>query len=105
MAAQGKINHEDIIARCRTDEFPPETATVRIQNVRDKVPHVVIHVRGKAKPRQLWNGHTYECASTCRVNILNSFSKSMSSNGELDEDYNWQDVHNIVEEVRGAMSL
>jgi hypothetical protein len=29
----------------------------------------------------------------------------MSSNGELDEDYDWQDVHNVVARVREAMDI
>jgi hypothetical protein len=110
LAAEGKISDEDVIARCRTDEFPAETATVRIQRVKDKVPCVIVHIRGKSKPRTLWNGHAYECAMTCRVNVAqgdfrNSFGNCMSSNGELDEDYDWQDVHNIVTRVKEAMEL
>ena len=108
LAAEGKISDEDVIARCRTDEFPAEMATVRIQKVKDKVPYVVVHIRGKSKQRKLWNGHDYECASTCRVTLAGIWGGQpfgMSSNGELDEDYDWQDVHNAVEEVKEVMSL
>ena len=108
LAAEGKISDEDVIARCRTDEFPAETATVRIQRVRDKTPSVTIHIRGKSKQKTLWNGHAYECANTCRVTLAGIWggqSFGMSSNGELAEDYDWQDVHNVVEEVKEAMSL
>jgi len=104
LSAEGKINDGDVIARCRTDEFPAETATVRIQKVRDKVPHVVVHIRGKSKQRVSWNGGTYECAMTCRVTLNNAWF-GMSSNGELDEDYDWQDVHNVVTRVKEAMDL
>ena len=31
LAAEGKISDGDVIARCRTDEFPAEVATVRMQ--------------------------------------------------------------------------
>ena len=108
LAAEGKISDGDVIARCRTDEFPAETATVRIQRVKDKVPCVVVHIRGKSKPRTLWNGHAYECAMTCRVTLAGIWggqSFGMSSNGELDEDYDWQDVHNVVTEVKEAMEV
>ena len=108
LAAEGKISDGDVIARCRTDEFPAEVATVRMQKLSDKVPHVVVHIRGKAKPRQLWNGQTYECAMTCRVTLAGIWGGQffgMSSNGELDEDYDWQDVHDIVTRVKEAMGL
>ena len=105
---QGKIKDEDVLPRSRTDEFPAEAATVRMQRLSDKVPHTVIHIRGKSKQRTMWNGSAYECASTCRVTLANIWNGSdfgMSSNGELDEDLNWLDVHLIVEEVKEAMSI
>lgn len=106
LVAEGKISDEDIIARCKTDEFPPEAATVRIQRVRDKTPSVTIHIRGKSKKSLRFNGHAYECAETCRVNIANDWKTgTMSSNGELAEDYDWQDVHNVVTRVREAMNI
>ena len=105
LANQGKIKGEDIIKRSRTDEFPAETATVRIQRLTDKVPHTVIHIRGKSKQRAYWNGGTYECAMTCRVNVGNNYDNCMSSNGDLDEDLTWQDVHNLVTEVKDSMGL
>jgi hypothetical protein len=108
LEGQGKIKGEDIIKRCRTDEFPVEAATVRMQKLSDKIPHTVIHIRGKSKQRKLWSGHTYECASTCRVTLANHWNGSdfgMSSSGELDEDLNWLDVHLTVEEVREAMGI
>jgi len=104
--AQGKIEDEDILPRSRTDEFPPEVATVRMQKLSDKVPIVVVHIRGKSKQRKLWNGHDYECAMTCRVTLAGIWGGQqfgMSSNGELDEGLTWLDVHNIVTEVKGAM--
>ena len=103
LMAESKISDEDVIARCRTDEFPSEAATVRIQKVKDKVPHVVVHIRGKSKQRSMWNGHSYECASTCRVSVGTDSISTMSSNGDLDEDLSWLNVHKIVEEVKLAM--
>jgi len=81
---------------------------VRMRKLSDKTPQTVIHIRGKSKQRKLWNGHDYECASTCRVTLENTWngqSFGMSSNGELDEDLNWLDVHLAVEEVREAMGI
>ena len=106
LLAQGKIKDEDILPRSRTDEFPAEAATVRMQKLSDKVPHTVIHIRGKSKQRTMWNGSdTYECATTCRVNVGNNYDNCMSSNGDLDEDLTWQDVHNLVTEVKDSMGL
>ena len=108
LMAQGKIKDKDILPRSRTDEFPSDAATVRIQRLSEKIPNVVVHIRGKSKQRKLWNGHDYECATTCRVTLANTWGGQffgMSSNGELDEDYDWQDVHNAVEEVKEVMSL
>ena len=106
LLAESKISEEDVIARCKTEEFPPAAATVRIQRLKDKTPTVTIHIRGKSKPLKLWNGLTYEGANTCRVNIANDWKTgTMSSNGELDEDYDWQDVHNAVGKVKEAMNI
>ena len=103
LVAQGKIEQEDILPRSRTDEFPADAATVRIQRLSEKIPNVVVHIRGKSKQRKLWNGHTYECANTCRVNVASPYGKVMSSNGDLDEDLNWLDVHNVVTRVKEVM--
>mgnify|MGYP001494180628 CR=1 FL=1 len=35
LVGEDKISDEDVIARCKTDEFPPEMATVRIQRLKD----------------------------------------------------------------------
>ena len=106
LLAESKINEEDVIARRKTDEFPAAAATVRIQRLKDKTPSVTIHIRGKSKQQTLWNGHAYECANTCRVNISDNWKTgTMSSNGELDEDYSWQDVHDAVTKVKEAMDI
>ena len=101
LAAQGKIKDEDILPRSTTDEFPSDMATVRMQKLSDCKPHVVVHIRGKSKQKQnLWNGNAYESANTCRVTLAGTWGDTMCSNGDLDEDYTWQDVHNVVEEVK-----
>jgi len=106
LAAQGKIKDEDIIPRTTTDNFPDDVATVRIQRVREKKPHVVIHIKGGAKSRQLpYYSGTHSWATTCRVTLAGAWGDTMCSNGDLDEDYTWQDVHNVVTEVKTAMGF
>ena len=109
MASEGVIDGENIIERTTTDKFPPATATVRLANVRAKKPHVVVHIRGKSRQRIMsWNNQTYECADTCRVSLSNLWHGvdfGMSSNGELDKDLSWLDVHNVVERVKKAMEV
>ena len=105
LAAQGKIKDEDIIPRTTTDNFPTDAATVRMARMQEKTPFITLHIRGKSKQRTYsWNNQTYECAETCRVNFGGSNNDMMCSNGNLDEDYSWQDVHNAVEEVREVMA-
>jgi len=109
LADVGKIKYKDIIPHTTTDKFPAEVATVRMQKLAEKIPHVVVHIRGKSRQMKTsWNNGTYECASTCRVtlaNVWNGQNYGMSSNGELGKDYDWQDVHNVVEKVKAAMQL
>ena len=101
---RGKIDFEDVIERTQTDKFPFEAATVRLAKVREKRPFVTVHIRGKSKQRTYaWNNQTYECAETCRVNFGGNHNNQMCSNGNLDEEYDWQDVHNIVERVKKAL--
>ena len=108
LQGKGKIKDEDIIPRTTTYQFPAEMPTVRMQKLAEKVPHVVVHIRGKSKQRKGWNGFDYECASTCRVTLAGIWGGQpfgMSSSGELDEDYDWQDVHNIVTEVQKTLDI
>ena len=116
LLAQRKIHPDDIIHRTTTDRFPAGAATVRMTRVTEKTPHVTIHIRGKSKKRTYGHGgvgvtpalQTYECATTCRVNFSNVWSGQdfgMSSNGELDSDLTWLDVHNAVEEVKELMGI
>ena len=106
LAAEGKIEYEDIIARTQTENFPAGTCTVRMAKPREKVPFITLHIRGKSKQRTYsWNNQTYECAETCRVNFGGSYDEMMCSNGNLDEELSWQDVHNLVTKVKEAMEL
>ncbi len=104
LVGEGTIDFEDVIERTTTDNFPVEAATVRLAKVREKKPFVTVHIRGKSKQKAYWNGGTYECASTCRINMGGSYN-GMDSNGELCEDLTWLDVHEVVTEVKKAMNL
>ncbi len=106
LVADGKIKGEDIIPRTQTDNFPAETCTVRMAKPREKVPFITLHIRGKSKQRTYsWSQGTYECAETCRINFGGNYNNMMCSNGNLDEEYTWKDVHNLVEEVKEAMEI
>ena len=104
LASQGKINQEDIVPRSRTDEFLDEVATVRMSSVREKDPFLTIHIRGPLRhQKKPWG--TYKYASVCRIKLGGPYTKSMCSYGDLSEAYSWQDVLNVVEEVKEVMSL
>ena len=111
LVAEGKIRDEDIIPRTQTDKFPMEAATVRLAKVKEKNPNITIHIRGPKEQTKSWNGNAFEYAITCRVNFggtqwrSNTASMTMNSNGELHQDYDWQDVHNVVTEVKKAMEM
>jgi len=110
LVAEGKIRDEDVISRTQTDNFPAEAATVRLAKVREKNPNVTIHIRGPIQKTKGWNGHAYEHATTCRVNFGGltwggAANPTMNSNGDLHQDYDWQDVHNVVTRVKEAMEI
>ena len=109
--SEGKIEQDDIIKRTQTDNFPMEAATVRLAKVKEKNPNITIHIRGPKEQTKSWNGNAFEYAITCRVNFggtqwrTNTANMTMNSNGELHQDYNWQDVHNIVTRVKEVMDI
>jgi hypothetical protein len=110
LAAEGKIEQGDIIPRTTTDNFPFEAATVRMRKVQAKYPHVTVHIRGKKQTRTGWNNSfSYDFAPTCRINFGGEWqgkrNTAMDSNGDLEEGLTWLDVHNIVTEVKEAMSV
>ena len=109
LVSRGKIDVEDVILRTQTDNFPFEATTVRMRKVRDKHPHVTLHIRGAKRMTKGWNGHAFEYAPTCRVNFGGSWqgktNTAMDSNGDLDESLTWLDVHNVVERAKLAMGI
>tara|TARA_Y100000004_G_scaffold166149_1_gene197630 strand:+ start:1457 stop:1813 length:357 start_codon:yes stop_codon:yes gene_type:complete len=105
LAATGKINGGDIISRMKTSDFPSEAATVRMHKPREKKPSVTLHIRGKVKHIKNPHGYTYANIHTCRVNFGGRFGETMCSNGLLDEDLTWQDVHDLVVKVKNVMDI
>tara|TARA_Y100001934_G_C12311985_1_gene755396 strand:- start:1083 stop:1439 length:357 start_codon:yes stop_codon:yes gene_type:complete len=105
LAAQGKIKNEDIIPRMKTVDFPADMATVRLAKPTEPKPFVTVHIRGKEKEHNNGHGYTWVTAETCRVNLGGYYDKSMCSNGILDEDLDWKDVHKVVEEVKETLDL
>ena len=111
LVAEDKISEAHVIARTQTDKFPMEAATVRLANVKDKNPFITIHIRGPKEQTKSWNGNAFEYAITCRVNFggtqwqSNTANMTMNSNGELHQDYDWQDVHNVVTRVKEVMDI
>jgi|TARA_Y100000310_G_scaffold244298_1_gene248996 hypothetical protein len=110
LLAEGKIKANDIIKRTTTDNFPFEAATVRMKNVRHKLPHVTVHIRGKKQTRTGWNNQfSYDYGATCRINFGGQWqgkpNTAMDSNGDLEEGLSWLDVHNVVTEVKEAMGM
>jgi hypothetical protein len=104
LMAEGKIKAEDIVKKTQTYNFETETCTVRMARPREKTPYITLHIRGKSNKRNYGGGQTYECAETCRVNFGGHYDNSMCSNGILEEGLDWQDVHNLVEKVKGVMA-
>ena len=105
---QGKIDAKEVIPKTQTHNFPAEAATVRLHKVREKHPFVTLHIRGKSVVRKHPWG-TYEYAPTCRVNFGGQWqgtpNEFMDSNGQLDADLNWLDVHNVVERAKQALGI
>jgi hypothetical protein len=106
----GKIDHEDMIPKTSTDNFPDGMATVRLSRVRDKKPFVTLHIKGQTK--QANNSqyahqpqHQWDYAYTLRVNMGGSYNNMMCPNGELDDTLTWLDVHNVVTKVKEIMGL
>ena len=106
LVLDGRIKDEDIIPRTSTEKFPPETCTVRMARPREKVPFITLHIRGKSKQRTFGGmNHAVECAETCRVNFGGNYDSMMCSNGNLDENLSWLDVHEVVERVKETLKL
>ena len=104
LVAEGKIKPEDVIQKTQTDKFEPMTCTVRMSIPKAPRPSMTLHIRGKSNVKT-YNRRTYECAETCRVNFGGyHYNTTMNANGILDDCYTWEDVHNLVEEVKKVIN-
>ena len=104
LVAEGKIKPEDVIQKTQTDKFEPMTCTVRMSIPKAPRPSMTLHIRGKSNVKT-YNRRTYECAEICRVNFGGyHYNTTMNANGILDDCYTWEDVHNVVEEVKKVIN-
>ena len=103
----GKVRIENVIPRTTTDNFPAETATVRMQGMNRKIPFITIHIKGKGvRKTNSYNNVSWIHATTMRVNMGSDYYEEQHGvNGELAKDLSFIDVHNVVTEVREAMGI
>jgi hypothetical protein len=105
LMAEGKIKPEDVIQKTQTHNFEPMTCTVRMSIPKAPRPSMTLHIRGKSNKRNYGGDQTYEYAETCRVNFGGyHYNTTMNANGILDDCYTWEDVHNVVEEVKKVIN-
>lgn len=104
------IEPEDIIPRGKTEDFPVESATVRIHRVREQNPYIVIHFRGvgQARSYKYWDYqnntqkiHTYTGANTTRIGFRVG-QDEYSVNGDLDS-YILPELDGVVKRVKGIL--
>ena len=109
MAAEGIIDSNDVIGRTTTDNFPPEAATVRLQQIANDNPWVTVHIKGKEKKTKWFpaastpfSGHI-SWATTMRASWGLQYKANANLSGELCETLTFQDVHDAVTKVKKAM--
>ena len=79
LAGQGKIDPEDIIKRTQTNNFPAESATVRMAKVREQEPLVTIHIRGVGTKRtNSFNNYSWISSPVMRVNFGGGWNECLS---------------------------
>ena len=103
----GRLTPNDVIKKCKTEEFPAETATVRLHRIQSQNPWAVIHVKGEGEERTYnsWNGqaHTWVHAPTLRVHIdTENDSLEFSGNCPIKS---LDVLQEIVNEVRSKLNL
>ena len=106
LAAEGKINVEDIIPKTTTNSFPEDCATVRLERPREQLPLIVIHFKGSEKKSK--HGWAYQTVPTARVSFggTNSYWSAWNAatvSGEVDFD-SWplNEMNEVVDFVKGA---
>ncbi len=104
MANIGLIQSEDIIDRTSTDNFPANTITVRLKNVRAQKPWVTLHVKGDLKQHYGVVGDPWGIfAKTARIHFGADY-KDYSLSGELDGELNFKEIGEALEKVQRLMS-
>ena len=104
MAAEGIIDSNDVIGRTTTDNFPPEAATVRLQQIANDNPWVTVHIKGEKKETKWsYGGHSEMWATTMRASWGLQYKANANLSGELCETLTFQDVHDAVTKVKKAM--
>ena len=106
------IEAGDIIPRSKTMDFPAATATVRLAKVREKNPHVVIHIRGKGQKKSypyfdyqsnIQKTHTYTHANTLRLGFTaGKPEEGFFTNGEMDF-MDLPQLCDVVSRVKGVL--
>ena len=106
------IEAGDIIPRCKTMDFPAETATVRLAKVKEQHPHVVIHIRGKGQQKSYpyWDyqanvqkTQTYNHANTLRLGFTaGKPEQGFYTNGEMDF-MDLPQLCDVVDKVKGVL--
>ena len=102
MANMGLIQSEDIIDRTSTDNFPANTITVRLKDVRAEKPWVTLHVKGKERK---WIGplgiEFYP--KTARIHFGHEYN-DYSLSGELDGELSLKEIGEALGKVKQVMS-
>ena len=108
LVSRGKIEPENVITKTQTHNFPVDATTVRMHRITDNYPSITLHIRGKGQTR-LKSQWGWAYVPTCRVNFGGEWegkaNTAMDSNGDLDENLTWLDVHNLVTEAKKALDL
>ena len=107
LVLEGKINAHDVIDKTSTGNFPANAVTVRMHKPNSPKPHITLLIRGRSEKMKNWKGDLVETAMTCRVNVNSAeegrYKDTMDSNGTLDPELSWLDVHNFVTKVKDTV--
>ena len=90
LADLGIINHEDVISKRTTNDFPEDCATVRLEQPRSEMPLITIHFKG-SNQKSAQHAWAYQSVPTARISFGGDSSYWTKNNtctvsGELDFD-------------------
>tara|TARA_B100000029_G_C16810292_1_gene680169 strand:+ start:105 stop:476 length:372 start_codon:yes stop_codon:yes gene_type:complete len=100
----GYIEPQEIIDRTQTQFFPEDEATVRMKDVASSSPWITIHIRGKSKRQITSWGSTQPFSKTARVQFGRDF-EGYALSGELDDEFDFEQVNDVVNRVKRALGL